>query len=64
MRGITRVASWRLQVCHVCPRTHKKYFKNENKRNKPGGDDGSRALLNNATTGTIELVEAFEEALP
>ena len=31
---------------------------------KPGGDDGSRALLNNATIGTIELVEAFEEALP
>ena len=34
------------------------------KLNKPGGDDGSRALLNNATIGTIEFVEAFEEALP
>ena len=35
----------------------------ERNLNKPGGDDGSRALLNNATIVTIELVEAFEEAL-
>ena len=34
------------------------------KDDEPGGDDGLRALLNNATIGTIELVEAFEEALP
>ena len=32
--------------------------------NQPGGDDGSRTLLNNATIGTTELVETFEEALP
>ena len=38
--------------------------KKKKKINQAGGDDGSRALLNNATIGTIELVEAFEEALP
>jgi len=39
------------------------YFVGGKRINYPRGDDGSRALLNNATIGTIELVEALEEAL-